>query len=56
MHRRKVDPARKNLHQLFAVVGDAAARSAQRKAGPDYHRKPQLRRKLQAVTYVVHQH
>ncbi len=55
MHRREIQPARKNLHQLFAVVGDAAARSAQRKAWPDEHREAYLRREVQPVAQVVHQ-
>ena len=55
MHRRKVESASQNLHQLFAVVGDAAARSAQREARPDEHRKTQLAGEIQPVAQIVHQ-
>ena len=34
MHGRKVEAALQNLFQFFAVVGDAAAGAAHRKAGP----------------------
>ncbi len=52
---RKVQPTSQNLHQLFAVVGDAAAGAAQRETGTDEHRKAELRGKLQTVAQVVHQ-
>ena len=53
--RRKIEAARQNLHQLFAVVGDAAAGAAQRKARPDQHRKTDLAGEIQAVAKIVHQ-
>ena len=55
MHRRKVQAARQNLHQLFAVVCNAAAGSAQRKAGTNEHRKAELRCKLQAVAQIIYE-
>ncbi len=55
MNRRKVQSAGQNLHQLFAVVCNAAARATQSEAGPDQHRETELRGKLQAVAQVVHQ-
>ena len=50
---RKVKAARENLRQLLAVVGDAAAGSAQRKRGPDHAREADLLREVEAIAQVV---
>src|SRR5580698_9430298 len=56
MHRRKVQTVGQNLDQFLAVIGDAAARTAQRKAGPDEDGKTILLRKVHAIAEIVHQH
>ena len=55
VHRREIETARQNLHQLFAVVGNAAARSAQRKAWPDENRKADLAGEVEPVAKIVDQ-
>ena len=37
VHRREIEAALENSYQILAVVGDAAARAAQREAGPQDH-------------------
>ena len=48
---RKIEPARQDLHQLFAVVGDAAAGAAQRERWADHHRETDLRGEIQAIAH-----
>ncbi len=55
VHRREVEAAGENLHQLFAVVGDAAAGAAEGEAGTDEHRKAELAGKVEAVAQIVDQ-
>src|SRR5581483_5919786 len=55
VHRRKVQPARQQLQQLLAVVGNAAARTAQGERRPQDHREPDLPAELQPVFQVVDQ-
>ena len=55
VHRREIEAARQNLHQLFAVVGDAAAGAAQREAGAQDDREADLAGELQAVFQIVDQ-
>ena len=50
---REVEAARENLHQLFAVVGDAAAGAAEREAGADENREAELAGEVEAVAQVV---
>src|ERR1019366_1291517 len=56
MYRRKIKSARQKLHKLFAVISNAAARAAQRKARPNQHRKSELRSKIKPVAKIIHQH
>ena len=55
VHRREVEAAGEDLHQLFAVVGDAAAGAAEREAGADEHREAELAGEVEAVAQVVDQ-
>ena len=52
---RKIEAAGEDLHQLFAVVGDAAARAAEREAGADEDREADLAGEVEAVAQVVDQ-
>ncbi len=51
--RREIEAARENFHQLLAVVGDAAARAAEREAGTDEHRETELAGVVEAVAKIV---
>ncbi len=55
VHRREIEPACQQLQQLFAVVGDAAARAAERERWTQNHRKADLAAEIDAVLKVVHQ-
>src|SRR5581483_2610419 len=52
---RKVDAALQNVDQIFAIVGDAAAGSAERETGAENHRIADAGRERQAVFDVVDQ-
>ncbi len=52
---REVEAAGENLHQLFAVVGDAAAGAAEGEAGADEDREAELAGEVEAVAQVVDQ-
>src|SRR5215470_6715182 len=47
MHRRKIQAARQDFQQLFAVVGNAAAAAAQRERRTDDERESDLAGKVQ---------
>src|SRR5580698_243804 len=53
--RREVETACQQLHQLFTVVGDAAARAAERKRRANDDRKADFAGKFQTIFNVVHQ-
>ena len=53
VHRRKRQAALQNLDQLLLVVGDAAARAAQREAGPQNARVADARGELHAALDAV---
>src|ERR1700722_6935223 len=55
MHRREIEATRQYFHQLFAVISDATAGSAKRKAGPDQDRKTNLAGEIQTVAKIIHQ-
>ncbi len=54
--RREIEAAGEDLHQLFAVVRDAAAGAAEGEAGADDDRKAQLGGELKAVADIVDEH
>ncbi len=53
MDGREIEAARENFHQFLAVVGDAAARAAEREAGTDEHREAELVGVVEAVAEIV---
>ena len=53
--RREIEAAGQNLHQLFAVVGDAAAGAAEREAGADEDREAELAGEVETVAQIVDQ-
>ena len=53
MHGREIEAAGEHFHQLFAVVGDAAAGAAERKRGTNDDREPDLAGELDAIFQVV---
>ncbi len=55
MDGRKIEAAGQNFQQFFAVVGDAAAGSAQGKRRTHNHRKADLASKFQTISQVIHQ-
>ncbi len=54
-HGREIEAAAENLQHFFAVIGDAAARAAQRERWPDDHRETDLAGELDAIFRVVDQ-
>ena len=52
---RERNAALQNVDEVLLMVGDAAAGSAEREAGPQDHRIARARRECQAVFDVVHQ-
>ena len=52
---REIEAAREKLKQLFAVVGDAAARAAERERRSQDHREPDFAAEVDAVLQIVHQ-
>ena len=55
VHRAGVQRRSDGLGKFLAVVGDRAARAAQRERRPDHHRIAELVGQLQRVRRVVHQ-
>ena len=55
VNRRKIEATLQNFGQVFAVVSDPAARSAQREAGAQNHRIADAIGESQPVIHVVHQ-
>ena len=53
MDRRKIQAAGQHFEQLFAVVGDAAARAAQSEARPHDYREADLSGKFKTVSQIV---
>jgi len=53
--RREIETPAQHFQHFFAVVCDAAARTAQRERGPDNHRETDLARELDAILGVVDQ-
>ena len=54
MRRRQFQPVRGNLLEFVAVIGDAAARTAESKGRADDDRKTQLRLRCARLVHVMH--
>ena len=54
MRRRQLQPVRGNLLEFVAVIGDAAARTAEGKRRADDDRKTQLRLRRARLVHVMH--
>src|ERR1039458_852662 len=55
MDRREIEASSQDFHQLLSVVGDAAAGSAEGKAGTNEDGEPELVGEVEAVAQVVDQ-
>ena len=55
VHRRQVQAPSQDFHQLFTVIGDAPARSTQRKTWTNEHRESELAGEVETIAKIVDQ-